>query len=170
MEADDCHHDVHRQQSRRLYKLKGQKIALGCLDSAYGKEPFPVLDEMAKRYGMEWKGYPTAAAAMVEQSSTWLQIRRDKPDYVLIWGWGVITPTAIKQAGSIKFPVERLIGNWWSAAEPDVIPAGDAAKGHVGATFRMPGTDFDGSKDLEKYVLGPGKGASKIQVRGTVFL
>jgi branched-chain amino acid transport system substrate-binding protein len=80
LEADDCHHDVHRQQSRRLYKLKGQKIALGCLDSAYGKEPFPVLDEMAKRYGMEWKGYPTAAAAMVEQSSTWLQIRRDKPD------------------------------------------------------------------------------------------
>ena len=106
---------------------------------------------------------------MVEQSSTWLQIRRDKPDYVLIWGWGVMTPTAIKQAASIKFPVERLIGNWWSAAEPDVIPAGDAAKGYVGATFRMPGTEFGVYKDLENYVFGPGKGASKVQDRGTVL-
>ena len=150
-------------------KLKGQKIALVYLDSAYGKEPFPVLDEMAKRYGMEWKGYPIGAAAMVEQSSTWLQIRRDRPDYVLIWGWGVMTPTAIKQAASIKFPVERLIGNWWSAAEPDVIPAGDAAKGYVGATFRMPGTEFGVYKDLEKYVFGPAKGASKAQDRGTVL-
>jgi branched-chain amino acid transport system substrate-binding protein len=150
-------------------KLKGQKIALVYLDSAYGKEPFPVLDEMAKRYGIEWTGYPIAAAAMVEQSSTWLQIRRNKPDYILLWGWGVMTPTAIKEAANIRFPIDRLIGNWWSAAEPDVIPAGAAAKGYVGATFRMPGADFGVYEDLEKYVFGPGKAASSASDRGTVL-
>ena len=150
-------------------KLKGKKIALVYLDSAYGKEPFPVLNEMAKRYGMEWTGYPIGASAMVEQSSTWLQIRRTNPDYVLIWGWGIMTPTAIKEASKVKFPVERLIGNWWSASEPDVIPAGDAAKGYVGATFRMPGTNFGVYKDLEQYVFSTGKAKSKEFDRGTVL-
>jgi branched-chain amino acid transport system substrate-binding protein len=150
-------------------KLKGQKIALVYLDSAYGKEPFPVLDEMAKRYGIQWTGYPIAASAMVEQSSTWLQIRRNKPDYILLWGWGVMTPTAIKEAVNIKFPIERLIGNWWSAAEPDVTPVGDAAIGYVGTTFRLPGSDFGVYKDLEKYVYQPGKTKGSPEDRGTVL-
>ncbi|MGO9685183.1 MAG: ABC transporter substrate-binding protein [Beijerinckiaceae bacterium] len=148
-------------------KLKGRKFALVYLDSAYGRTPFPVLDEFKKLYGIEWTGYPISASAMVEQSSTWLEIRRTKPEYVLIWGWGVMTPTAIKEAAKVKFPVEHLIGNWWSAAEPDVVAAGDAAKGYVGATFRMPGTDFGVYKDLDKYVYSTGKAKSTVGDRGT---
>src|SRR3989337_176286 len=34
-------------------KLKGKKIALVYHDSAYGKEPIPVLTDMAKKYGFE---------------------------------------------------------------------------------------------------------------------
>lgn len=150
-------------------QLKGKKIGLVYLDSAYGKTPFPVLDDMAKRYGFEWTGYPVAGSAMVEQSSIWLQIRRAKPDYVLVWGWGVMTPTAIKEALKINFPLDRLIGNWWSAAEPDVIPVGAAAKGYVGATFRLPGTEFPVYEDLETHVYGKDKAKGSEQERGSIL-
>ena len=35
------------RQGRRLDKLKGKKIVLLYHDSAYGKEPIPVLDALA---------------------------------------------------------------------------------------------------------------------------
>ena len=141
-------------------KLKGKKIALVFLESAYGRNPFPVLDEKSKRLGFTWDGYPVLGSAMVEQRSTWLAIRRSKPDYVLIWGWGVMTPTAIKEAAATGYPVDRVIGNWFSAAEPDVIPAGDAAIGYVGATFRMPGKDFPIFDELKSVLYDKGKGTS----------
>jgi hypothetical protein len=52
-----------------------------------------------------------------EQQSQWLQIRQAKPDYVVLWGWGVMNPTAIKAAAKTGFPREKLIGVWWSGAE-----------------------------------------------------
>ena len=33
-----------------------------------------------------------------EQQSQWLQIRQAKPDYVILWGWGVMNPAALKTA------------------------------------------------------------------------
>jgi len=37
----------------------------------------------------------------VEQKATWLQIRQNHPDYVLLWGWGVMNATAIKEAVAV---------------------------------------------------------------------
>jgi hypothetical protein len=34
----------------------------------------------------------------VEQKATWLQIRQQRPDYVFMWGWGVMNSTALKEA------------------------------------------------------------------------
>ena len=39
---------------------------------------------------------------------------------------------AVKEAAAINFPMDHFIGNWWSASEADVIPAGDGAKGNKG--------------------------------------
>jgi branched-chain amino acid transport system substrate-binding protein len=39
------------EQEGGMPKLKGKKIALLYHDSAYGKEPIPVLSELAKKYG-----------------------------------------------------------------------------------------------------------------------
>ena len=49
---------------------------------------------------------------------------------------------AVKEAAAIGFPMDHFIGNWWSASEADVMPAGDGAKGYKGATFHAPGTSF----------------------------
>ena len=65
-----------------------------------------------------------------EQKSQWLAIRQDKPDYVLLWGWGVMNGTAVKEAAAVAYPRDKMIGVWWSGAEPDVTPAGDQGVGY----------------------------------------
>ena len=35
---------------------------------------------------------------MQNQSSQWLNVRRDRPDYMVMYGWGALQPTAVKEA------------------------------------------------------------------------
>ena len=70
-------------------KLKGKKISLVYHDSPYGKEPIAALEARAKQHGFEFKAIPVTHPG-VEQKSQWLPIRQDRPDYVLLWGWGVM--------------------------------------------------------------------------------
>src|SRR6476646_10666621 len=76
-------------------KLRGKKISLVYHDSPYGKEPILALEERAKLNGFEFKAIPVTHPG-VEQKSQWLSIRQDRPDYVLLWGWGVMNSAAIK--------------------------------------------------------------------------
>ena len=112
-----------------LDKLKGKKIALVYHDSPFGKEPIPVLQERAKMHGFDLQLLPVAHPG-VEQKATWLQIRRDRPDHVLLWGWGVMNSTAIKEAQATGYPREKMLGIWWAGAEPDVKDVGAGAKGY----------------------------------------
>jgi branched-chain amino acid transport system substrate-binding protein len=80
-----------------LDSLKGKKIVLLHLDAPYGKEPIPVLQALAKDYGFELKLYPVPAAEMQNQSSQWLNIRRDRPDWIYLQGFGSMNPTAVKK-------------------------------------------------------------------------
>ncbi len=112
-----------------LDKLKGKKIALVYHDSPYGKEPIPLLTERSKLHGFELILLPVTHPG-VEQKATWLQIRQQRPDYVFLWGWGVMNSTSIKEAVATGYPRDKMYGVWWSGAEPDVRPAGDGAKGY----------------------------------------
>ena len=112
-----------------LDKLKGKKIALVYHDSPYGKEPIAALQERSKLDGFELQLLPVAAPG-VEQKATWLQIRQSRPDYVFLWGWGVMNSAAIKEAVATGYPREKMYGVWWSGAEPDVKDVGAAAKGY----------------------------------------
>jgi len=93
-----------------------------------------------------------------EQQSQWLQVRQIKPDWVILRGWGVMNPTALKAAAKIGYPRNKILGVWWSGAEEDVIPAGDAAKGYYAAGFNLPGTTFPVMQDVLKHVYKKGKG------------
>ena len=112
-----------------LDKLKGKKIALVYHDSPYGKEPIALLQERAKMHGFELQLLPVTHPG-VEQKATWLQIRQSRPDYVFLWGWGVMNSTALKEAVATGYPREKMYGVWWAGAEPDVKDVGDGAKGY----------------------------------------
>ena len=139
--------------------LKGKKIAIVEWDSLYGRQPFPVLEGLSEEYGFTWHDFPINASILVDQRATWLQIRRLKPDYVLLWGWGIMTTIALKEANATGFPLDRLIGNWWSAVKQDVIPVGDDAIGYVGVTFRLPGNKSGIHADLKSVLYDKGRGA-----------
>ena len=141
-------------------KLKGKKISLVYHDSPYGKEPIPALEARAKLNGFTFKAIPVTHPG-VEQKSQWLAIRQDKPDYVLLWGWGVMNSTAIKEAAGVNYPRDHMIGVWWSGAEPDVIPAGDQATGYKALMLQHPTGKFKVHGDLEKFVVSKGKSVSK---------
>src|SRR6185436_7812794 len=145
------------EKSGGMDKLKGKKIVHLYHDSAFGKEPLPVLEAMSAQYGFELIKIPVAPPGS-EQQSQWLQIRQAKPDYVILWGWGVMNPTALKAAAKVGFPRNKVLGVWWAGSEEDVIPAGDAAKGYVSAAFSAPGTSFPVMQDIKTKVYGAKKG------------
>ena len=141
-------------------KLKGKKISLVYHDSPYGKEPIPALEKRAQLNGFEFKAIPVTHPG-VEQKSQWLAIRQDRPDYVLLWGWGVMNSTAIKEAAAVGYPRDKMIGVWWSGAEPDVTPAGDQSIGYKALMLQHPPGKFKVHEDLEKYVVAKGKSVAK---------
>lgn len=118
-----------------LDKLKGKSITLVYHDSPFGKEPIPLLQERAAMHGFNLKLLPVTAPG-VEQKATWLQVRQAKPDYVVLWGWGIMNSTALKEAQATGYPREKMYGVWWAGAEPDVKDVGDGAKGYNAVTMQ----------------------------------
>jgi branched-chain amino acid transport system substrate-binding protein len=141
-------------------KLSGKKITLVYHDSPYGKEPIPALEARAKVNGFNFKAVPVTHPG-VEQKSQWLAIRQDRPDYVLLWGWGVMNSTSVIEAAAVGYPRDKMIGVWWSGAEPDVIPAGEKAVGYKALMLQHPAGKFGVHADLEKYVVSKGKSVAK---------
>lgn len=148
--------------------ISGKKIALVYHNSAYGKEPIRTLEELAKKHGFELTLLAVDHPGQ-EQKSQWLQIRRERPDYVLMWGWGVMNSVAIQEAVNIRYPMENFIGIWWSGSENDVLPAGAGANGYKALTFHNLGSDFPLYADLQKYVKDAGKAAGAGDQMGTVL-
>ncbi|MEK8032593.1 ABC transporter substrate-binding protein [Ideonella sp. DXS29W] len=145
------------QKSGGLEQLKGRKIVTLYHGSPYGKETIPVLDLLAKKYGFQLTHIEVPHPGN-EQQSQWLAIRREKPDWVILRGWGVMNPVALKNAQKVGFPADHVIGNIWSNSEDDAGPAGDAAKGYISITTHPSGTDFPVLKDIKKYVVDAGRG------------
>lgn len=153
------------QQEGGLEKLKGKKIVHIFHNSPYGKEANPTLEELSKKYQFELTLLAVDHPGQ-EQKSTWLQVRRLNPNWIFMSGWGVMNQVAVKEAAAINYPMDKFIGNWWSASEADVVPAGEGAKGYKGATFHGPGTDFKVHQEIFKHVYDKGKGGGKKEAVG----
>jgi branched-chain amino acid transport system substrate-binding protein len=145
------------QKSGGADKLKGKKIVYLYHDSAYGKEAIPVVEALAAKLGFELVKIPITPPGNTQESQ-WLQIRQAKPDYVILWGFGVMNPVALKAAAKVGYPRDRILGVWWAGSEEDVIPAGDSAKGYVSAAFSAPGTNFPVMQDIKNKLYAVGKG------------
>ncbi len=148
--------------------ISGKKIALVYHNSAYGKEPIRTLEELSKKHGYELMPVAVDHPGQ-EQKSQWLQIRQQRPDYVLMWGWGVMNQVAIQEAANIRYNMENFIGIWWSGSENDVLPAGAGADGYKALTFHNIGRDYPLYDDLQKYVVDAGKAAGAGDQVGTVL-
>jgi branched-chain amino acid transport system substrate-binding protein len=88
---------------------------------------------------------------------------------VLLWGWGVMNSTAIKEAAAVGYPREKMYGVWWSGAEPDVRPAEGGAKGYNSVTLQHTSGRFKLHDDLKKYVFDKGQGSGKWEESGEIL-
>ena len=149
--------------------LKGKKIALVYHDSPFGKEPIPLLTERSKMDGFELQLLPVAAPG-VEQKATWLQVRQSRPDFILLWGWGVMNSAALKEAVATGYPREKMYGVWWSGAEPDVKDVGASAKGYSALAMQH-GAEPNAKivQDILKEVHGKGQGTGPKDEVGQVL-
>jgi branched-chain amino acid transport system substrate-binding protein len=150
-------------------KLKGKHIALVYHDSPFGKEAIPILQERAAMHGFKLSLLPVTSPG-VEQKSTWLQIRRDRPDYVVNWGWGVMNSTLLKEAQATGYPRDKIYGVWWAGAEPDVKDIGEGAKGYNAITMQH-GTEKNAAvvKEILEKLHAKGQGTGPKEEVGDVL-
>lgn len=137
--------------------LAGKKIVFLYHDSAYGKEPIVALQAESSIGKFKLVEIPVAHPGN-EQGAQWLRIRQENPDYVIFWGWGVMNQTALKAAQKVGYPRDKIVGSWWAGSEEDTVPAGDAAKGYLSATWNVAGRDVPVIADIDKVVYGAGRG------------
>jgi branched-chain amino acid transport system substrate-binding protein len=151
-----------------LDKLAGKKIVLVYHDSPFGKEPMPALEQRAKLHGFELVKIPVTAPG-IEQKSAWLQVRQQKPDYVFLWGWGVMNSTALKEAQAVGYPRDRMYGVWWAGAEPDVKDVGEGAKGYNALNLQLANGQSRVHQDILKWVHDKGQGTGPKDEVGQVL-
>lgn len=148
-------------------KLKGKKIAYIHLDNDYGRQPFPMFDALAKRYGFEWKSWALSWPAL-EQSAAWVEIaRRYRADYVVGWLYGQSCAVPFSEMPKVGFPVDKYIGSLWCGTEDDVAAAGDRAIGAHTANYHSVGRDFPVIQELLEKVHKTGKGNLETERVGT---
>ena len=139
--------------------LKDKKIALVYHDSPYGKEPIALLQKRAEQDGFALTLLPVTAPG-VEQKSTWLQVRQLRPDYVLLWSAGVMTPTAIREAQATGYPREKIYAIWWAGSDHDVKDIGAGAKGYNTITIHDTASQDRVHDDLRRLVYDKNQGTA----------
>ena len=78
--------------------LSGKKIGFIYADVGYGREPIPLFEALAEKLGYELFLLPVGLKDMQNQASHWLRVRKEKPHYMIMWTWGAMTTTAIREA------------------------------------------------------------------------
>lgn len=157
------------EQEGGFDKLKGKKVGLLYLESGYGREPIPVFKTLGAKFGYEFQSYSVPFKEGQKQQAQWRKIVEWKPDWMFMWGWGVMNRTAIQRASEFGFPVNRFIGVWWSGANADTAPLGNVAKGYRAGTFHGVGADYQAHRDILTHVYGKGGGTDKKTVGNVLY-
>src|SRR5262249_1002256 len=117
----------------------------------------PLLRQFASDYGFTLKEYPAPLADLQNPSAPWLAFSKDRPNWVLMWGWGALTSGVLKEAVRVKFPMDHVIGIWWAGGEDDARAAGADAKGYLSLGISEVGAQYPALQDIKKLVVEQGK-------------
>jgi branched-chain amino acid transport system substrate-binding protein len=148
--------------------LKGKKIALVMIDSPFGREPLPVFEELAKRLGYEFSSYPYPSPGN-EQSASWTQLRRVRPDWTIIWGAGGGQPVSVREAIRNGIALDHLASVIWIAETDAQIIGADQVKGLLRFEGVASGKDVPVIKAIEQEVVSKGKGAGPAEKVGSTY-
>lgn len=148
--------------------LNGKKIAFVHIDTPFGREPLPLLQELAKKRSFELLPFPYAPPGN-EQSATWTQLRRAKPDWTIIWGGGVGQTVSLKEALRNGIAPERIASVIWLSESDMKVVGNDQVKGVLKFEGAAGGREPKVIQDILREVVGKGKGAGAQELVGTTY-
>jgi len=143
--------------------LKGKKIAFIFYDNPAGREPLPILEDLAKSEGFELRTFAVPAPG-VEMGAQVLDITaRFKPDFVIAHLFGRAPSVSIKEFKGKGYPLSKIVSFVWGSSEADIIAAGGmaVAEGYNTMQFAGVGTDFPVLKDIQAMYKAQGKQSPK---------
>jgi branched-chain amino acid transport system substrate-binding protein len=139
--------------------MKGKKIAYIFYDNPAGRGPFPVLEELQKLEGFEMRTFAVPPPG-VEMGAQVLDIaQRYRADFVISHLFGRSPSVAIKELKRVGYPLKKVVGFVWGAAEADVEAAGGygVAEGYSALQFAGVGEDYPVIKEIKEMYKKEGK-------------
>ncbi len=148
--------------------LEGKKIALVHIDSPFGREPIEVLRELSEEKDFTFQTFAYASPGN-EQSSTWSEVRRFGPDYVMIWGAGGGQTVSVREAIRNGIPAANILSVVW-LAETDAANVGpDVMRGVKKFAATSTGTDSPILQRIVTQVADAGLSAGDVANVGTSY-
>ncbi|MBN9088508.1 MAG: ABC transporter substrate-binding protein [Reyranella sp.] len=150
--------------------LKGKKIAFVFYDNPAGKEPLPILEDLAKAEGFDLRTFAVPAPGVEMGSQVTDIVQRYKPDFVITHLFGRAPSVSIKELKGKGYPLSKVVAFVWGSAEADIVAAGGmgVAEGYNTIQFAGVGKDFQVIKDIEAMYKAGGKSAPK-EMDSTVY-
>ena len=150
--------------------LKGKKIAFIFFDNPAGREPIPVLEDLAEREGFTLKTFAVPPPG-VEMGAQVLDIaQRMKADFVIAHLFGRSPSVSIKELKRVGYPLRKVVSFVWGSAEADVMAAGGwpVAEGYYTMQFAGVGSEFPVIKEIKDLYKKEGKEPPK-EIDSTVY-
>ena len=128
----------------QLGDLHGKRIAYLFYDNPAGREPLPILEDLATREGFQLKTFAVPPPGL-EMGAQALDIaRRFRADFVIAHLFGRSPSVSIKELGRVGYPLKKVLSFVWGSAEADIQAAGGfaAANGYYTMQFAGVGSNF----------------------------
>ena len=134
------------------------KVAYIFFDNPAGREPLPIIEDLAKRVGFQLQTYAVPPPGIDMRAQVLDLTRKYRADWVISHLFGQGPSVTIKELSRMGFPIDHLISFVWGAAESDVSAAGaSTAEGYYGIEFAGVGDNFDVIRRIKKMYKDEGQ-------------
>ena len=112
------------------------KVAYLFYDNPAGREPLEVLHAIRDQVGFEMREFAVPPPGVDMRPQVLDIVRNYKADWVINHTFGKAPAVSVKELSRLRFPMSRVIGFVWAAAEIDMQAAGwEAAEGYQALQF-----------------------------------
>ena len=151
-------------------RLAGKKIAYIFYDNPAGREPMPILQDLAKREGFQLREFAVPPPG-VEMGAQVLDIaQRYRADFVIAHLFGGAPAVSLKEFKRVGYPLNKVVSFVWGSAEANIDAAGGfpAAEGYYTMQFAGVGTDYPVLTEIREMYRKAGKPVPP-EMASTVF-
>jgi branched-chain amino acid transport system substrate-binding protein len=143
----------------QLKDLHGKKIAYLFYDNPAGREPLPILEDLATREGFQLRTFAVPPPGLEMGAQVLDLARRFRADFVIAHLFGRSPSVSIKELHRVGYPLDQVLSFVWGSAEADIEAAGGyaAADGYSTMQFAGVGSDFPVLKDIRAMYQKAGK-------------